>query len=53
MAVLGDDCIWVELDDGERLAVAVNRACDHGVPDLDHRQFLKVVEPGQAVIIAG
>jgi len=51
--MLWDERIRVELDNRERLAVAVDGARHHGVPDLDHLQSLKIVEPGQAVIIAG
>jgi hypothetical protein len=31
----------------------VHRARDNGLPDLDHRQALKIVEPSHAATLAG
>jgi hypothetical protein len=49
--VLGDDRVRIELDDGERLPLAVDRPRDNGLPDLDHRQALKGVEPSHAATL--
>jgi hypothetical protein len=49
--VFGNDRVWVELDDGERLPLAVHRARDNGLPDLDHGQVLQIVERSQAATL--
>ena len=48
MAVLPDDAPRIELDDGQRAEIAVDRACDDAVPDTDRVHAGELVEHAHA-----